>query len=61
MENPMEGKVITRDNFMAYVEPIYVQGICLTCHGSGVPEIVLDEIKVLYPQDKAVDFKLGEF
>ncbi|RLA65791.1 MAG: DUF3365 domain-containing protein [Epsilonproteobacteria bacterium] len=61
MKNPMAGKVIVRDDFMAYVEPIYIQGICLTCHGTNVPDIVMDEIKILYPQDKALDFKLGEF
>jgi hypothetical protein len=61
MENPKKGKVVFEKNFKAYVEPIYIQGICLTCHGSNVPEMVKDEIKTLYPQDKALDFKLGEF
>lgn len=61
MDNPGKGQVIVTDKFMAYVEPIYTQQVCLTCHGSNVPDIVMEEIKTLYPQDKALDFKLGEF
>jgi len=61
MDNPKEGQVVFAKDFKAYVEPIYTQGICLTCHGSNIPDIVSDEIKTLYPLDKALDFKLGEF
>ncbi len=61
MEKPRAGKVVFETGFKAYVEPIYIQGICLTCHGFNIPAMVKDEIKTLYPQDKAIDFKLGEF
>lgn len=45
----------------AYVEPIYVQGVCLTCHGSSIPSKLQSKITELYPKDKATHYKAGDF
>jgi len=44
-----------------YVEPIYVEAVCLNCHGAGVQPEVRKEIAQRYPKDQATDFKLGDF
>jgi hypothetical protein len=43
-----------------YVEPIFMQSLCLTCHGDALVEDVSREIERLYPEDEAVGFSLGE-
>ena len=48
------------DGRVGYVEPIYMQSLCLTCHGDSLATDVADEIKRRYPQDQAVGFKAGE-
>jgi hypothetical protein len=60
-DNPMKGKVVRGEHFIGYVEPIYVGNLCLTCHGEKVPEALKEGILKLYPEDKAINFKLGEF
>lgn len=43
-----------------YVEPIMVQPLCLSCHGSELaPDIAL-QISDLYPEDRAVGFEVGD-
>jgi hypothetical protein len=44
-----------------YVEPIYLQPLCATCHGDAVEAGLLEEIRRLYPTDEAVGFAVGEF
>lgn len=44
-----------------YVEPIYVEAVCLNCHGTNIRPEVRKEISQLYPQDSATGFKVGEF
>lgn len=44
-----------------YLEPLYVEAKCLLCHGEGVSKNVQSKIHDLYPNDKAIGFKLGEF
>ncbi|MGH0031447.1 MAG: c-type heme family protein [Myxococcota bacterium] len=46
---------------MGYVEPIYVQPPCLTCHGESIAPSVAERIRTAYPQDRATGFALGEF
>ncbi len=49
------------DGRFGYVEPIYTQALCITCHGSEItPElqVLLDE---LYPADRATGYGLDEF
>jgi hypothetical protein len=44
-----------------YLEPIYIQPICLNCHGENIKPSVKMKLKELYPEDQAIDYKLGEF
>lgn len=43
-----------------YVEPIAVQPLCLTCHGSELPPNVAEKISELYPEDHATGFEVGD-
>jgi hypothetical protein len=43
-----------------YVEPIMVQPLCLTCHGSALAPDIAAQISDLYPEDRAVGFEAGE-
>lgn len=47
-------------NKQVYVEPIYIKGLCLNCHGPSKGSVA-KKIKKLYPNDQAVDYKIGEF
>jgi len=49
------------DATIGYVEPIYVQAMCLTCHGSAVEASTLAKIHALYPNDDATGFEEGDF
>lgn len=42
-----------------YLEPIYVQGICLSCHGKFVTTDIKKEIAEHYPQDEAMGYEFG--
>ena len=44
-----------------YVEPIFVQALCLTCHGESLSESVSSKISELYPDDRAVGYRVGDF
>lgn len=47
-----------------YYQPIMLQPMCLTCHGTPGKEIdesTFNAIKGKYPKDKAMGFKEGEF
>ncbi len=44
-----------------YVEPIVLQPLCTTCHGSHLSEPVLEKIQTLYPDDQATGFAPGDF
>lgn len=46
---------------IGYVEPIFVQPVCLKCHGSDLGGAVADKIAVAYPDDKAVGFASRDF
>ena len=48
------------DGAERYVEPIRVQGLCLTCHGASLPAPVAARIAELYPEDQAVGFAEGD-
>jgi hypothetical protein len=43
-----------------YVEPIVTQPLCVTCHGTDVDPALLDTIRSLYPDDRAVGFSAGD-
>lgn len=48
-------------NYLRYMKPIIVQAECLNCHGGQTD--IMPEVKELitqnYPQDKAIDYKIG--
>lgn len=44
-----------------YVEPIVVQALCLTCHGSELQPELAARIAELYPGDAATGFAAGDF
>lgn len=44
-----------------YIEPIFVEPICLNCHGRSVKEDVKEAIHEIYPQDQALNFDVGDF
>lgn len=48
------------DNRRGYVEPIIVQPLCLTCHGSELAPAVSEQIAALYPDDQATGFEAGD-
>jgi hypothetical protein len=43
-----------------YVEPIRLQAACLTCHGEVLAADVASRIRELYPDDRAVGFRVGD-
>jgi len=43
-----------------YVEPITMQPLCLTCHGSALAPDVAAKIATLYPDDRATGFEVGD-
>lgn len=44
-----------------YLEPIFVEPICLNCHGTAVDKLVHSAIRMEYPQDRAVGYRKGDF
>ena len=49
------------DGRYGYAEPIFVQPLCLTCHGETLAPEVAAKIADLYPDDQATGFKAGDF
>lgn len=49
------------DDRTGYAEPISVQPLCLTCHGTKLKVDVADRIEALYPDDEATGFSEGDF
>ena len=47
-------------NRRGYVEPIIVQPLCLTCHGSALAADIRTQIDQLYPDDRATGFEPGD-
>lgn len=44
-----------------YIKPIFVEPICLNCHGSKVEKDVQEAIRETYPKDQALNFNVGDF
>jgi len=49
------------DDRRGYVEPIFVQSLCLTCHGTAVPGAIAAKLAALYPEDQATGYREGDF
>ena len=45
----------------AYVEPIVMQPLCLTCHGEALQPDIAASLQEKYPQDQATGFAEGDF
>ena len=64
LENPGDTThraVFLEDGNIGYAEPIYVQGLCLNCHGSDLEQGVANRVSMLYPNDQATGFEEGDF
>ncbi len=48
------------DSTIGYVEPIRAVPLCISCHGPAVEPALLAEIRSLYPEDRATDFRTGD-
>lgn len=55
-------EVISRkgESVYRYMKAIPTGGLCLKCHGSELNNVVSGKLKTLYPDDKAIGFKLGD-
>jgi len=63
LNNPdsRDPRVLTLGNGrLGYVEPILLQSLCTTCHGTQMASPVLERIHELYPADQATGFSAGE-
>ena len=51
------------DGEYRYYKPLKIQSVCLTCHGDpkSMDPKVVKKLKELYPNDKAIGYKLGDF
>ena len=61
--NSMEYSELTEHNgekVFRYMKAIPTSEVCLTCHGSNVPQPIASKINNLYPDDKATGFKKGD-
>lgn len=47
-------------NVFRYMKAIPTAEICLSCHGSNIPEPLAAKINSLYPDDNATGFSLGD-
>jgi len=49
------------DGGIGYVEPIYVQPMCLACHGKEISPGVSEKLDAAYPHDNGRGFDAGDF
>jgi len=52
--------IATHDNRFVYMQAIPMQGMCAACHGVNISPGIRQEIKILYPEDRAYGFKEGD-
>lgn len=43
-----------------YVEPIFVEPVCLNCHGAHLTPMMQKTLKATYPEDQATGFSVGD-
>lgn len=48
------------DETVGYVEPIYVQPLCVTCHGAHLSDELEAKLDELYPADEATGYEAGD-
>ena len=54
------GVVLIDKNTVGYVEPIFVQPLCVTCHGAELAPDIEAKVKELYPDDQATGYVPGD-
>jgi hypothetical protein len=54
------GVVLIDKNTVGYVEPIFVQPLCVTCHGAELAPDVEAKLRELYPGDQATGYVPGD-
>jgi len=52
--------VLIDQNTVGYVEPIFVQPLCLACHGTELPPDLKAAIEKQYPSDEATGYAAGD-
>ena len=58
--NSISDSILINENSKLYYAPIRINNLCLKCHGNENEITDYDFIKRLYPDDRAVNYKLGE-
>jgi hypothetical protein len=53
--------VIVDDQTVGYVEPIFMQPLCVTCHGETIAPELAAKLEELYPSDQARGYAAGDF
>lgn len=53
--------VLVDANTVGYVEPLFVQPLCVTCHGSALAPDLEKKLAELYPSDQATGYAAGDF
>jgi len=48
------------NNKFVYLKVIRIKEVCLNCHGSNINDDLKKEIQKLYPDDKAINYKLND-
>lgn len=48
-------------NTIGYVEPIFIQPLCVTCHGAELAPDLQTKLDELYPTDQATGYAAGDF
>ena len=53
--------VLVDADTVGYVEPLFVQPLCVTCHGSALAPDLEKKLAELYPSDQATGYAAGDF
>jgi hypothetical protein len=53
--------VLIDERTVGYAEPIFVEPLCVTCHGSELAPDLKAKIEELYPNDRATGYRPGDF
>lgn len=49
-----------KEKTLTVMKAIPTKGVCLNCHGTSIDKKVIRQIKIIYPDDKAIGFNLDE-
>jgi Protein of unknown function (DUF3365) len=54
------GVVLIDEQTVGYVEPIFVEPLCVTCHGAELAPDLRAKLDELYPDDRATGYAAGD-